>query len=122
MQTKLCVKMRGNTTILLNEDNAGPHQKEREFVFDFSFWSHDQFKSDSEGYNIPDGPNSPYHDQKHVYQKLGVSVLDNAWLGYHCSLFAYGQTGAGKSYSVMGYKPNIGIVPMACNEIFERIE
>lgn len=48
--------------------------------------------------------------------------MNNAWLGYHCSMFAYGQTGSGKSYSVMGYKPNIGIVPIACSEIFKRIE
>ena len=27
-------------------------------------------------------------------------------LGFNCSLFAYGQTGAGKSYSMVGYGPN----------------
>lgn len=48
--------------------------------------------------------------------------MDNAWAGYNCCLFAYGQTGAGKSYSMVGYKPNIGIVPIACQEIFKRIE
>jgi hypothetical protein len=25
-----------------------------------------------------------------VYQTLGKQVLDNAWEGYHCCLFAYG--------------------------------
>jgi len=25
-----------------------------------------------------------------VYNALGKQVLDNAWLGYHCCLFAYG--------------------------------
>ena len=49
-------------------------------------------------------------------------VLDNAWEGYHCCLFAYGQTGAGKSYSMVGYGKNRGIVPIACEEIFKRIE
>jgi len=52
---------------------------------------------------------------------LGKEVLDNAWDGYHCCLFAYGQTGSGKSYSMVGYGQNHGIVPMACNEIFNRI-
>jgi len=32
--------------------------------------------------------------------------LSNAWQGYHCCLFAYGQTGAGKSYSMVGYGAN----------------
>ena len=29
-----------------------------------------------------------------------------------------GQTGSGKSYSVVGYGTNKGIVPMVCEEIF----
>jgi predicted ABC-type ATPase len=37
-------------------------------------------------------------------------------------LFAYGQTGSGKSYSMVGYGNNKGIVPLACDEIFRRIE
>ena len=49
-------------------------------------------------------------------------MLDNAWEGYHCCLFAYGQTGAGKSYSMVGYGPNKGIIPIACEEIFNRIK
>jgi kinesin family protein 1 len=35
-------------------------------------------------------------------------------------LFAYGQTGSGKSYSVVGYGANKGIVPMVCEDIFNR--
>ena len=31
--------------------------------------------------------------------------------GYNCSLFAYGQTGAGKSYSMMGFDEDPGIIP-----------
>lgn len=37
-------------------------------------------------------------------------------------MFAYGQTGSGKSYSMVGYGNNKGIVPLACDEIFRRIE
>ena len=42
--------------------------------------------------------------------------------GYNCSLFAYGQTGAGKSYSMMGYGEDKGIIPIACERIFDRID
>lgn len=31
-----------------------------------------------------------------------------------------GQTGSGKSYSVVGYGPNKGIVPMVCEDIFNK--
>lgn len=49
-------------------------------------------------------------------------MLDNAWIGYNAALFAYGQTGSGKSYSMVGYGPNGGIVPMTCTEMFKRIK
>ena len=93
----------------------------RKFTFDYSFWSHDSFTNNDDGYSVPDGPDSPYDDQSKVYAALGKQVLDNAWLGYHCCLFAYGQTGSGKSYSMVGYGANRGIVPQACNEIFAKI-
>lgn len=47
-----------------------------------------------------------YADQKKVFDALGKQVLDNAWNGFHCSLFAYGQTGSGKSYSMVGFGAN----------------
>lgn len=56
-----------------------------------------------------------------MFEAVGLEILDNAWKGYHCCLFAYGQTGAGKSYSMVGYGANKGIVPISCEEIFNRI-
>lgn len=47
-----------------------------------------------------------YADQQLVFEKVGLEILANAWEGYHCCLFAYGQTGAGKSYSMVGYGSN----------------
>jgi len=63
-----------------------------------------------------------YADQKKVFDDLGQGVLNNAYEGYNSCLFAYGQTGAGKSYSMVGYGVNKGIVPISCDEIFKRIE
>ena len=37
-----------------------------------------------------------------VFKDLGVDVLNSAFEGYNACIFAYGQTGAGKSYSMMG--------------------
>ena len=41
-----------------------------------------------------------------MFEQVGIEILKNAWEGYHCCLFAYGQTGAGKSYSMVGYGSN----------------
>ncbi|KAF6041292.1 hypothetical protein EB796_000454 [Bugula neritina] len=48
-------------------------------------------------------------------------LLENAWKGYNCTLFAYGQTGSGKSYTIMGYEPNLGLVPQVCSNLFTQI-
>ena len=37
-----------------------------------------------------------------VFKDLGIDVLNSAFDGYNACIFAYGQTGAGKSYSMMG--------------------
>ena len=59
--------------------------------------------------------------QKKVFNDVGRGILDNAWKGFNATLFAYGQTGSGKSWSVIGYGPNKGIVPILCEELFKGI-
>lgn len=43
-----------------------------------------------------------------------------------CSLsnrvYIDGQTGSGKSYSMMGYGQDRGIIPLTCSALFDRIE
>ena len=85
----------GPTTTIF-DPNTGD---ERPFTFDYSFWSHDQFTTDENGFMVPTSPK--YADQNIVFNALGKQVLDNAWDGYNTCLFAYGQTGSGKSYSMV---------------------
>jgi len=92
--------------------DAEDPDKHRDFTFDYSFWSHDRFSTNDKGYFEPD--DEKYSDQQAVFEKVGLEILSNAWEGYHCCLFAYGQTGAGKSYSMVGYGANKGIVPVSC--------
>ena len=116
LQSKCIISMPGeNQTHIINEKD-----KEKIFTFDYSFWSHDDFKILDDGYLSP--ISDKYADQKKIYSTIGKQVLDNAWQGYHCCLFAYGQTGSGKSYSMVGYGANKGIVPISCEEIFKTIE
>ncbi|KAA6395452.1 MAG: hypothetical protein EZS28_009023 [Streblomastix strix] len=40
--------------------------------------------------------------QDEIFKDLGIICLENAWAGFNCTLFAYGQTGSDKSYSMTG--------------------
>lgn len=87
---KLIVKMSGDQTILTNPDDDQP----RPFAFDYSYWSHDGFKTDENGYCIRE-KGSWYADQKKVFDDLGTSVIENTLNGFNTTLLAYGQTGSG---------------------------
>ncbi|EGD83650.1 hypothetical protein PTSG_04256 [Salpingoeca rosetta] len=101
------VEMKGTQTLLHNKDSPGGDDVKR-FTFDHSYWSYN--KSDAH-----------YTPQEQVFKDLGTDVLDAAFEGYNACVFAYGQTGAGKSYTMMGYGEEIGLIPRICEGIFERV-
>lgn len=115
---KLVIEMIGAMTQITDPENPGNPPKE--FSFDYSYWSHDGFQEDETGYLRPAA--DKYADQRKVFDDLGGGVLKNAIAGFNCSLFAYGQTGAGKSYSMVGYGNNKGIVPITCDELFKIVQ
>ena len=42
--------------------------------------------------------------------------------GYNCTIFLYGQTTSGKTYTMIGDINNPGILPFALLDIFEEIK
>lgn len=54
-----------------------------------------------------------FASQHQVYKDIGEEMLLHAFEGYNVCIFAYGQTGAGKSYTMMGKqeKGQQGIIP-----------
>ncbi|KAK2961148.1 putative Kinesin-II 85 kDa subunit [Blattamonas nauphoetae] len=67
----------------------------------------------------------PTTEQQTVFNDVGLLYLENAWKGFNCTLFAYGQTGAGKSFSMTGdmsSEATRGIIPRGCEEMFKRIK
>ena len=63
--------------------------------------------------------------QMELFQAVGVDCTRNAYRGFNVSLFAYGQTGAGKSYSMMGprdYSANVGLTPRIARAILFCME
>ncbi|XP_030431452.1 kinesin-like protein KIF1A isoform X11 [Gopherus evgoodei] len=107
--SKCIIQMTGSTTTIVNPKQ--PKETPKSFSFDFSYWSH----------TTPEDIN--YASQKQVYQDIGEEMLQHAFEGYNVCIFAYGQTGAGKSYTMMGRqeKDQQGIIPQLCEDLFSRI-
>jgi len=42
--------------------------------------------------------------------------------GYNATVFAYGATGAGKTYTMLGNDEQIGIMGLTFKELFRRID
>uniref|UniRef100_A0AAG5DMM8 Kinesin-like protein unc-104 n=1 Tax=Anopheles atroparvus TaxID=41427 RepID=A0AAG5DMM8_ANOAO len=115
-ESKCIIEMSGNTTCITNpnlRERAGSSEqvKRFNFNFDYSYWSHD--------------PRDPeFSTQAMVYADIGEEMLQHSFDGYNVCIFAYGQTGAGKSYTMMGKQEEgqEGVIPMICKDLFRRIQ
>ncbi|XP_044852244.1 kinesin-like protein KIF1B isoform X3 [Mauremys mutica] len=107
--SKCIIQMQGNSTSIINPKN--PKEAPKSFSFDYSYWSH----------TSPEDP--CFASQNRVYNDIGKEMLLHAFEGYNVCIFAYGQTGAGKSYTMMGKQEEsqAGIIPQLCEELFEQI-
>ncbi|XP_056156511.1 kinesin-like protein KIF1C isoform X2 [Lampris incognitus] len=105
---KCVIQMQGNTTCISNPKQ--PKDAAKNFTFDYSYWSH----------TTAEDPN--FASQLQVYKDIGEEMLLHAFEGYNVCIFAYGQTGAGKSYTMMGRQEpgQEGIIPQLCEDLFRR--
>ena len=97
-----------------NESNADPmamamHRKN---------WSHNVHKYTFD-YVYPETA-----DQRQVYETTAKHSVLSTLEGYNASIIAYGQTSAGKTYTMEGFDSEQlrGIIPRAIEDIFEYIE
>uniref|UniRef100_A0A9J8BFA5 Kinesin family member 1Aa n=1 Tax=Cyprinus carpio carpio TaxID=630221 RepID=A0A9J8BFA5_CYPCA len=107
-ESKCIIQMSGNTTTIINPKAP---KETKSFNFDYSYWSH----------TSPEDIN--YASQQQVYRDIGEEMLLHSFEGYNVCIFAYGQTGAGKSYTMMGKqeKDQEGIIPLLCEDLFTKI-
>ncbi|XP_068950741.1 centromere-associated protein E isoform X2 [Petaurus breviceps papuanus] len=57
-----------------------------------------------------------------VYEEMAVPIICSAIQGYNGTIFAYGQTASGKTYTMMGSADGLGVIPKAINDIFIKIK
>ena len=68
----------------------------------------------------------PNSNQSEIYSNVGKRIVEDIMAGYNGTIFAYGQSGSGKTYTMYGndlYDENSkGIIPRIVEEIFKRVE
>ncbi|KAH7512183.1 hypothetical protein FEM48_Zijuj12G0063400 [Ziziphus jujuba var. spinosa] len=99
--------------VAVSQNIAGKHI-DRVFTFDKVF-----------------GPSS---QQKDLYEQAVIPIVNEVLEGFNCTIFAYGQTGTGKTYTMEGeckrsksgpngeLPPGAGVIPRAVQQIFDTLE
>ncbi|KAL6559172.1 Kinesin-like protein KIN-5C [Orobanche hederae] len=99
--------------VSVSQNIAGKHI-DRVFVFDKVF-----------------GPGAR---QKDLYEQAIVPIVNEVLEGFNCTIFAYGQTGTGKTFTMEGeckrskggpngeLPPEAGVIPRAVKQIFDTLE
>ncbi|KHJ31900.1 putative kinesin motor domain-containing protein [Erysiphe necator] len=63
-----------------------------------------------------------YHDNNaKVYDSCAKRLVRRVMEGYHGTVFAYGMTGTGKTFSMQGTASSPGVIPLAITDIFSYI-
>ena len=95
--------MKLNQVAISNPDKSGDSQS-KSFTYDNVFDENTQ--------------------QKVFYEECCFNLVENVTEGFNCTIFAYGQTGCGKSWTMQGgNSPDLrGVIPNACAHIFEFVK
>ena len=59
--------------------------------------------------------------QNVVFENSTKFLIDGVVNGFNATVFAYGATGAGKTYTMLGIDNNPGIMPLTLRELFNKV-
>lgn len=62
-----------------------------------------------------------HDDNSKVYDHIAKRLVRRVMEGYHGTVFAYGMTGTGKTFSMQGTASSPGVIPLAITDIFSYI-
>ncbi|XP_064808808.1 kinesin-like protein KIF16B [Oncorhynchus masou masou] len=111
MSAMVIIQMKGKITSDIHKAIPGSGLTDRgrhSFSYDFSY--------DSTDVRSPN-----FVPQEKVFKDLGCDVLKAAFEGYDACVFAYGQSGSGKSYTMIGNPGDLGLIPRICDGLFCHI-
>jgi kinesin family protein 11 len=75
---------------------------------------------------------APDTTQERLYSTAVASIVEEVLEGFNCTIFAYGQTGTGKTHTMTGdieldpaggeLAPGAGVIPRAIHQIFSYLD
>ena len=89
------IEYNGPSTVFKNRT------REQTYAFDFAF--------------------DKYSSQITVFENSTKFLIDGVVNGYNATVFAYGATGAGKTYTMLGNDNNPGIMPLTFQDLFKKV-
>ena len=60
--------------------------------------------------------------QENIFNNTTKFLINGVVNGHNATVFAYGATGAGKTYTMLGNDENPGIMPFTLKELFKEIK
>ncbi|CAK1545382.1 unnamed protein product [Leptosia nina] len=103
------VEVLNGREVIVRQSNQSSHNKK--FTFDRAF--------------------PPQSKQVEIYQEVVSPLIEEVLAGYNCTVFAYGQTGTGKTHTMVGEAaqsettwqsdPQAGIIPRALSQLFDEL-
>ncbi|KAF9598448.1 hypothetical protein IFM89_027881 [Coptis chinensis] len=112
LHTPVVISCNENRREVSAVQNIANKQIDRTFAFDKVF-----------------GPNS---QQRELFDQAVSPIVNEVLEGYNCTIFAYGQTGTGKTYTMEGgggrkskngeFPSDAGVIPRAVRQIFDILE
>ncbi|CAD6587606.1 MAG: hypothetical protein ASARMPREDX12_002950 [Alectoria sarmentosa] len=79
------------------------------------------YVSETATYVEVDNVFAPYDQNHKVYDASAKRLVRRVMEGYHGTVFAYGMTGTGKTFSMQGTATSPGVIPLAITDIFSFI-
>jgi centromeric protein E len=86
-------------------------------------WPHSvtQYKRHAANLRPTDNVFDTQDNNARVYDGAAKRLVRRVMEGYHGTVFAYGMTGTGKTFSMQGTATNPGVIPLAITDIFSYI-
>ncbi|KAJ4340492.1 Kinesin-like protein kip2 [Didymella glomerata] len=115
---------KGNVIVSVRvRPDAGPKDGQQEKDWDVNGKRHTvaYHGRDGGGDYIYDNVFDTQDNNARVYDATAKRLVRRVMEGYHGTVFAYGMTGTGKTFSMQGTATNPGVIPLAITDIFSYI-